>query len=187
MSNNVNEYSAWDFVEKHFPDYSRSQLICDANDLQKLLDKEVNGYAETLLEEDYNGDLNNPQIEADYNTLHEEIYRLSIEEFLRKEAEKDKGLDISIIEILACEACGSSTESLIKKKGGAGIYPRYIIFNYLREKKTLPHKLEEVAVRYGLSRTTPYHALRRIDELIQSNDFLFNGYVREFNNLIAKI
>lgn len=187
MSNNVNEYSAWDFVEKHFPDYSRSQLICDANDLQKLLDKEVNGYAETLLEEDYDGDLNNPQIETDYNTLHEEIYRLSIENFLRKEEEKNKGLDISIIEKIACEACGSSTESLIKKKGGAGIYPRYIIFNYLREKKTLPHKLEEVAVRYGLSRTTPYHALRRIDELIQSNDFLFNGYVREFNNLIAKI
>lgn len=80
--NGLRIYNAWLFVTKYYPDYDHSQAIADADDLQKLLDGEINGCAEDLLNRDYGGDINNPQIQIDYNQLHVSIYEKAIENFL---------------------------------------------------------------------------------------------------------
>ena len=70
----------WDFVQKFYPDYHRSDEIALADDLQKLLDEEINGHAEKILHRDYGGDINNPQIQSDYDRVHRLIYEAAIEE-----------------------------------------------------------------------------------------------------------
>jgi hypothetical protein len=77
--------SAWDFVEKFYPDYYSSNDIARADDLQKLLDGEVNGNAEKILNEEYGGDIDNPQIKIDYTELHHDIYIVAIEEFINND------------------------------------------------------------------------------------------------------
>lgn len=74
--------AAWRFVEMYYPDYHRSDFIALADDLQKLMDEEVNGAAEEKLINDYENDIDNPQIKIDYNEVHEQIYRVAIENFL---------------------------------------------------------------------------------------------------------
>ena len=76
--------SAWDFVVKYYPNYYSSNDIARADDLQKLLDGEVNGCAEKILNEEYDGDIDNPQIQIDYTALHHDIYIVAIEEYLTK-------------------------------------------------------------------------------------------------------
>lgn len=70
----------WDFVAKFYPNYYSSDEIALADDLSKLLNGEINGDAETMLNEDYGGDIKNPQIQIDYDRVHREIYEAAIEE-----------------------------------------------------------------------------------------------------------
>jgi hypothetical protein len=89
-----NEYSqekeeylknAWGFVVKYYPDYDHADSIAECNDLSKLLGNEINGYAEEMLYAEYDGDIKNPQIKADYNELHVDTYKRAIEAFIEKE------------------------------------------------------------------------------------------------------
>jgi len=127
----------------------------------------------------------NKSSEEFISTNGKEGYRYGYKQAIRDIILVD--IDINKLEEIACQSCGVGLDSLKKKKLGDGIYPRYLIFNHLRRIKSLPNKMKSMAKRYGLERTTVYHNLRRVDALIQSNDFLFNGYLREFNNLIAKL
>lgn len=79
-----NKFIVWDFVEKYYPDYYRSDEIALADNLQKLLDEEVNGDAEELLKKEYNNNLKNPHIQLDYDSLHKEIYEKAIQGFIDK-------------------------------------------------------------------------------------------------------
>jgi len=76
------EDSVWSFIEKYYPNYESSDRIAEADDLSKLLNKEVNGAAEDLLHSRYDGDIHNPQIQIDYNIAHVEIYEAAIQTFL---------------------------------------------------------------------------------------------------------
>ena len=79
------ERTVWDFVERYYPDYSRSDEIAYADDLQKLIDKEIDGHAQEILNKEYVGDINNAQIQIDYDRQHRKIYEAAIENFLNKE------------------------------------------------------------------------------------------------------
>jgi hypothetical protein len=81
----------WGFVEEHYPDYSRSQEIADSSDLQKILDQEIDGSAEEVYTEIYNGNYydshkefleseDGKRFKLDYFKLHFEILGRSIEE-----------------------------------------------------------------------------------------------------------
>jgi len=74
--------NAWAFVEKYYPKYYSSNQIALADDLSKLVDGEINGHAEEMLHRDYGGDINNPQIQIDYDIVHREIYEDAIENFI---------------------------------------------------------------------------------------------------------
>lgn len=74
----------WDFVYQFYPNYESSDEIARAGDLQKLLDGEINGYAETMLKEEYDNDPENPQIQADYDSIHREIFEEAIENFIEQ-------------------------------------------------------------------------------------------------------
>jgi len=80
--------TSWDFVEKYYPNYTSSDEISLADDLSKLTHGEINGDAETMLNEEYGGDINNPKIQADYDRIHVEIYETAIENFIKIESEK---------------------------------------------------------------------------------------------------
>lgn len=74
--------NVWDFVQKYYPRYAHADEIAHAGDLQKLLDGEIEGCAEELLRNEYDGDENNAHIEHDYNAVHVEIYERSIENYI---------------------------------------------------------------------------------------------------------
>jgi len=92
----------WDFVEKYYPNYYGSDEIAYNDDLSKLLDEEHEDgdCASELLKREYNNDLNNGQIQEDYNKSMSEIYERAIEGYL-KEQEKSEGLDIQKTLILS--------------------------------------------------------------------------------------
>ena len=73
----------WRFVEKWYPDYDHADQIAEADDLSKLVDGEINGAAEELLNDTYGGDPENPQIQIDYYRVHIDIYERAIENFLK--------------------------------------------------------------------------------------------------------
>ena len=78
----TNKSDVWDFVQEWFPNYSQSDIICHNGDLQKLIDGEINGVAEKLLEEEYDGDVNNSLIKQDYNESQAYILEESIKAYL---------------------------------------------------------------------------------------------------------
>lgn len=80
----MEEQTVWDFVEKYYPDYYHSDDIALADDYSKLINHEINGDAEQMLIDDYDGDINNPQIVIDSDQHLVNIYYEAIEEFLSK-------------------------------------------------------------------------------------------------------
>jgi hypothetical protein len=78
--------SEWDFVEKFYPDYDHCDDIAHANDLSKLVEEQFDDGdgAHQLLDGEYGGDINNPQIKIDYELAHYEIYERAIKGFLNQ-------------------------------------------------------------------------------------------------------
>lgn len=90
------EIRVWDFVEKYYPDYDHCNIITEADDLQKILNGEINGYAEAIYNE-IEQYLKNQQLEPNelkvkvmeevqnrYNEIHVYVYEKAIEEFLKQ-------------------------------------------------------------------------------------------------------
>ena len=84
MKNTIEKQTAWDFVGKYYPNYDSSDAIAYNDDLSKLVNGEQqSGDAATaLLNEDYDGDENNPHILIDFNESLVKIYEEAIENFL---------------------------------------------------------------------------------------------------------
>jgi len=80
--NKIDGEHPWRFVEKYYPRYAHADEIAHAGDLQKLLDGEIDGCAEELLHDEYEGNVEHPRIEQDYNAVHVEIYERSIENYI---------------------------------------------------------------------------------------------------------
>lgn len=72
------------FVEQYYPNFSSSDEIALNEDLCKLLDEEYSDgdSAEKLLAMQYNGDNDNPNIQADFNESLIKIYEAAILNFL---------------------------------------------------------------------------------------------------------
>jgi len=49
--------TTWDFIEKYYPNYHGCSEIAYNNDLQKIMDGEIEGNAESIFEEEFKGDL----------------------------------------------------------------------------------------------------------------------------------
>lgn len=77
-----NKSTVWEFVGLHYPGYYQSDDIAHNDDLCKLLEGEVNGAAEELLHTEYDGDINNPRIQQDYNESQAYILEESIKAYL---------------------------------------------------------------------------------------------------------
>ena len=74
---------AWDFVELHYPNYSSSDQIAYADDLQKIVDGELNGDALKIFNKEFGG--NALLAKEMYNKVYREIYEVAIISFLEKE------------------------------------------------------------------------------------------------------
>lgn len=81
--------STWDFITKYYPNYDHADEIAWNDDLRKLLDneQEVGDCAYRTLMRDYNGDIENPQIEIDYNAQMVAIYEAAIENYIKIKGE----------------------------------------------------------------------------------------------------
>ncbi len=79
--------TAWDFVEKYYPNYYSSDEIARNDDLSKLVNGEQNSGddASKILEDEYGDDENNPQIQIDFNESLVRIYERAIENFLSQQ------------------------------------------------------------------------------------------------------
>ncbi len=77
--------TAWDFVEKYYPNYSSSDDIAENNDLAKIMDNECqrDDCAYKILHDRYKGDLKHPDIEIDYLDSLQGIYVRAIEGYLK--------------------------------------------------------------------------------------------------------
>ncbi|MDA3780327.1 MAG: hypothetical protein PF487_08960 [Bacteroidales bacterium] len=77
------ESKIWEIVEKYYPNYYSCNLIARNSDLGKLLEKdyEDGSEAEYLLHSEFNGILNNKNIELEYYKTSCEIYEKTIENF----------------------------------------------------------------------------------------------------------
>jgi hypothetical protein len=131
----------WDFVEKYYPKYSSSQEICDANDLSKIVEGELNGAALEIFndyivfcdekrnvalpclvehklpdnwEEVYSEEL--AIALADYNELHVSIYEKAIEAFLERN-ERSITWSVEDFEGRAKDIEGEDWEKVYDKSG----------------------------------------------------------------------
>lgn len=88
----ADKLTAWDFVEKYYPNYSSSNTIAENEDLCKLVNKEQQkgDDAHRMLIEDYGGDIKNPQILIDYNQSLVKIYKAAMEAFLETQTDNYK-------------------------------------------------------------------------------------------------
>lgn len=79
--------SAWDFVEKYYPNYEGSPVIALIGDLDKLVDIEYEDgdSAHKLLIDEYNGNINNPKIRIDHSHWMAYIYETAIEQFIKEQ------------------------------------------------------------------------------------------------------
>ena len=84
----ANTKTVWDFVEEHYPNYYSSDDIALSDDLSKLVNGEQQSGddADKMLQKEYGGDSNNPQILIDHNELLVKIYEESIENFYTKQS-----------------------------------------------------------------------------------------------------
>jgi hypothetical protein len=79
--------TAWDFVEKYYPNYDSSDVIAYNGDLCKLYHEEYDDgdCSHQLLIEDYGGEFNTTsrrQIESDFNESTRIVYERAIENYL---------------------------------------------------------------------------------------------------------
>lgn len=83
MARNI--FLTWLFVEKHYPNYYTSDEIAHNDDLSKLTQREYNegDGAHYLLMEVYGGDLDNEQIEIDFQISCYEIYETALTAFVQ--------------------------------------------------------------------------------------------------------
>lgn len=76
----------WDFVYLYYPKYHSCDTILAADYLSQLHDKsyqeDEDSGAYQMLIRDYGGDIDNPQIKADYDDCHRDIYERAIEGFI---------------------------------------------------------------------------------------------------------
>ena len=80
--------TAWDFVEKYYPKYYSCDEIARVDDLAKLLAHEYgNDDAETLLHDHYQSDIDNPNIQRNYNDMCVIIYEKAMEAFMNSDKE----------------------------------------------------------------------------------------------------
>lgn len=82
----------WDFVENYYPNYYQCDNIAYANDLEVLLEGyyEDGSGAETVLIDCFDGDIENPKIQAEYDRIHKEIYLAAIQGFLEQLKQENK-------------------------------------------------------------------------------------------------
>lgn len=74
----------WGFVEDYYPNYHSCQWIAKEQDLYKLVtgEYEEGDSAHQLLQEDYKGNIENSEIEADWNRLQSMIYEKAIQGYI---------------------------------------------------------------------------------------------------------
>ena len=77
--------TAWDFVEKYYPDYHRSEEISLSDDLEKIINEEweEGDSSHNILVEQYMNDPKNPNIYTDYCLVMGLIYERSINNYLK--------------------------------------------------------------------------------------------------------
>ena len=77
--------TTWDFVEKYYPDYHRSEEITLSDDLEKILKEEweEGDSSHTILVEYYNNDPKDENIGIDYCLVMSRIYEKSIENYIK--------------------------------------------------------------------------------------------------------
>jgi len=80
----VDKQDVWGFVEDHYPNYYSCEWIKKEDDLYKLVtgEYEEGDSAHQLLHEDYKGDIENSEIEADWNRLQSMIYEKAIQGYI---------------------------------------------------------------------------------------------------------
>jgi hypothetical protein len=127
----------WDFVEKYYPKYSSSQEICDANDLSKIVEGELNGYALEMFNSKVESDKEGALLEeceisastlwesypatmqyfqSEYNDIHIEIYEKAIEAFLERN-ERSITWSVEDFEGRAKDIEGEDWEKVYDKSG----------------------------------------------------------------------
>lgn len=81
--------SIWDFIEKYYPNYDTCSDIQYNEDLYKLVNREyeIGSTAYYLLIHEYDGDINNPEIENHKILSDSIIYRESIKGYLNSKNE----------------------------------------------------------------------------------------------------
>lgn len=77
----------WHFVQKYYPDYDHCEEITRESDLFKLIEKEYEegDDAHTMLVEDYNGNINNPEIYKDWRGCLCQIYEEAIKGYIEQQ------------------------------------------------------------------------------------------------------
>lgn len=83
MSNEIK--TPWEFVEKYFPQYSSSNQIALANDLNLIIsgeEIEEDSHAHELLQNTYNGYREHAQ--DNYNAVMLDIYQRAIEGYIEQ-------------------------------------------------------------------------------------------------------
>jgi hypothetical protein len=80
----TNNSEVWDFVEHYYPNYHSCEWIKKEADLFKLItgEYEDGDSAHQLLVEDYKGDIENSEIEADWNRIQSMIYEKAIQGYI---------------------------------------------------------------------------------------------------------
>ncbi len=80
----MKKQTTWDFVEKYYPNYHKSEEIARNEDLCKLVfeESQQGDSADAILEREFAGDKDNPQINVAYQESLVNIYETAIKNFL---------------------------------------------------------------------------------------------------------
>ena len=78
--------TTWDFVEEYYPNYTGSSLISYSDDLSKILNGECQegDSSHKVLQEEFDGNPDDPKILCEYNDVMKIIYESSIENYISK-------------------------------------------------------------------------------------------------------
>ena len=76
----------WDFVEEYYPNYTGSSLISYSDDLLKILHGECQegDSSHKILQEEFDGNPDNPKILCEYHEVMMMIYESSIEKYINR-------------------------------------------------------------------------------------------------------
>ncbi len=84
----------WDFVQKYYPNYSSSNEIAENDDLHKICDGEINGYAEEM----YNEKIEDLKIFWGVGSITDEIENEAFKHFKALRDESDSKIYAEAIE-----------------------------------------------------------------------------------------